>query len=292
MFLSESSALILLGKHIYVYPFRDLNRKKIMYFCRMNFVFYKYQGTGNDFIVIDNRTDFFPKEDPFFIEKLCDRKWGIGADGLLLLETHTTLDFRMVYFNADGKQSSMCGNGGRCLTHFAKYLNIIKDKTAFEAIDGIHTATIQENEVCLKMNDVRAIEVKNDFVFLDTGSPHHVCLCNEIENINVQKVGAQLRNQLYGSTGANINFVEQIDDNHFSVRTYERGVEAETLSCGTGATAVALAMYAIEKTSSQEIKVTTQGGLLKVTFEKRLNSYTNIYLIGPVSQVFKGEWSC
>lgn len=257
----------------------------------MSFSFYKYQGTGNDFIIIDNRTLFFDKTNTDFIKSCCDRKFGIGADGLILLENHPKLDFRMVYYNADGNESSMCGNGGRCIVHFAKYLGIIKKVATFEAIDGIHDAKVISNRVIsLKMNDVNTIEHKGDAIFLDTGSPHHVTLVDDLQNTDVYGLGKKLRHNLYGDAGANINFVAQQNDNTFGVRTYERGVENETLSCGTGVTAVALAMFEKGYTQHQKIVLETPGGTLKVSFAKTAKGYQNIYLTAEATLVFKGDW--
>ncbi len=256
----------------------------------MKAAFYKYHGTGNDFIIIDNCGNTFPKKDRDFIKKICHRHFGIGADGVILLEDHPTLDFSMVYFNADGGLGSMCGNGGRCLVHFAKWLGIILDKATFEATDGEHQATIDENGIIsLKMKDVFKIETHKEYTFLNTGSPHHVAFYEDLENCDVKKVGSKLRNELYGNEGANINFVKQISSDFFSVRTYERGVEAETLSCGTGVTAVALTMHHSGITKSNKIALKTRGGDLTVIFEKTDSGYENIYLIGPAVQVFKGE---
>ena len=256
----------------------------------MEFTFYKYQGTGNDFVLIDNREERFPKENTDLVSKICNRRFGIGADGLMLLENHPTADFRMVYFNSDGKLSSMCGNGGRCMVHFAKHLGMISEKTTFEAVDGIHEATIKKNWVSLKMADVKEIIVSEDFSFLDTGSPHHVEMVTELKNFDVFSKGKDIRNEIYGEEGANVNFVEQIEDANFSVRTYERGVEDETLSCGTGVTAVALAMFETGKTQKNRITLNTPGGQLLVRFEKESDGYKNIFLEGPAVQVFKGIW--
>lgn len=258
----------------------------------MTFQFSKYQGTGNDFVIIDNRDQLFPKKDTKLVHRLCDRKFGIGADGLILLEEHPSLDFRMVYYNADGNESSMCGNGGRCVVAFAKALNIISNTTSFEAIDGLHHATIDvEGQVHLQMKDVGVIDHSDDYSFLDTGSPHHVTLIDEISKVNIKKEGAAIRySELYGETGANINFVNHKGDNTFEVRTYERGVEDETLSCGTGVTAVALAMYDKGLASKKEINLIVEGGELKVTFQKNGLWYHNIYLIGPATLVFKGTF--
>ncbi|RFN60094.1 diaminopimelate epimerase [Marixanthomonas ophiurae] len=256
----------------------------------MKFQFFKYQGTGNDFVLIDNRQSILSKNDTKLIARLCDRKFGIGADGLILLENHATVDFKMVYFNADGKESSMCGNGGRCIVHFANYLGIIESSTKFEAIDGMHTASIENDTVSLKMNDVSEIEINDKYLFLNTGSPHHVELVDNISIFDVFSEGRKLRNETYGEEGANINFVEQLSENTFSVRTYERGVEDETLSCGTGVTAVAIAMHKKELTKSDSVQLKTPGGKLIVTFENNKDGYTNVHLQGPAIKVFKGEW--
>ncbi|PVW16511.1 diaminopimelate epimerase [Marixanthomonas spongiae] len=256
----------------------------------MKFQFYKYQGTGNDFVLIDNRHDTFCKNDTKLIAQLCSRKFGIGADGLILLENHPEADFKMVYYNADGNESSMCGNGGRCIAHFANHLGIVEKTAEFEAIDGRHTAEIEAGMVSLKMSDVSEIEMNRNHLFLNTGSPHHVQLVETVSAFDVFSEGRKLRNELYGKEGANINFVQQISENTFSVRTYERGVEDETLSCGTGVTAVAIAMHKKGLTKHSTVHLNTPGGTLTVTFEKIENRYTNVQLQGPATLVFKGEW--
>lgn len=256
------------------------------------FTFYKYQGSGNDFVILDNRENFFPKQDTALIAKICHRRFGVGADGLILLEKSAEVDFTMVYYNSDGNLSSMCGNGGRCITHFAKFLGIISEKTEFDAVDGKHHATIKNNTVKLKMNDVSEIIALDNYSFLNTGSPHHVQLVKSIEDFNVFSEGRKIRNDIYGVEGSNVNFVEKISEDTFSVRTYERGVEDETLSCGTGVTAVALAMFEKGETKSSSVSLSTPGGLLKVHFEKNNTQYINIYLEGPAEQVFKGRWQC
>jgi diaminopimelate epimerase len=259
-------------------------------FAQMKLPFYKYQGTGNDFVMIDNRQQTFNKNNTNLVAKLCDRKFGIGADGLILLEAHPTANFTMIYYNADGNLSSMCGNGGRCITHFAKHLGIIENKATFEAIDGMHQATIEGEIVSLKMNDVANIEAFNTYTYLDTGSPHHVQLVAHLDTFDVFNTGRAIRNDMYGKEGANVNFVEAVANDIFSVRTYERGVEDETLSCGTGVTAVALALYETGKTSANKITIKTPGGELIISFEKTDQGYKNIYLIGPATQVFQGAW--
>lgn len=258
----------------------------------MTFTFHKYQGTGNDFVIIDNRSQFFSKTDTHLIEKLCDRKFGVGGDGLILLEEHPSVDFRMIYFNADGHESSMCGNGGRCMVAFAKALGIIQMETTFEAIDGMHEAQIEDGIVHLKMQDVQDIKTTSNYAFLDTGSPHHVTLRSDLKDLDVKVEGAAIRfSNLYGEAGCNINFVHQLDSSTFAVRTYERGVEDETLSCGTGVTAVALAMHKQEKTMATEIALHVEGGQLQVRFRSAEMGYEDIYLVGPAQWVFKGEWT-
>src|SRR5690606_29517659 len=262
-----------------------------LYLCAsMEFTFYKYQGTGNDFVIIDNRGAFFPKENTELVAKMCYRRFGVGAGGLLLLENHSSADFKMVYFNSDGNLSSMCGNGGRCISHFAKFLGIISEKATFEAVDGMHEATVENDWISLKMNDVEKVEVFKNHVFLNTGSPHHVEMVFELQDFDVFSNGRNIRNKIYGKEGANVNFVAQNDDAIFSVRTYERGVEDETLSCGTGVTAVAIAMFEMDKTSENKVILKTPGGQLQVRFEKTDSGYKNVYLEGPATQVFKGVW--
>jgi diaminopimelate epimerase len=257
----------------------------------MQIEFFKYHGTGNDFVMIDNRSNFFPKENTKLIEHLCDRRFGIGGDGLILLENDSDTDFKMVYYNSDGNQSSMCGNGGRCLAAFAKKLNVINNSCTFIATDGLHHATISESgQVSLQMIDVSNMKINPEYTFLNTGSPHHVQMVEDLENYNIKENGAKIRyGELYGATGSNINFVKQINANTFSLRTYERGVEDETLSCGTGATAVAIAMNATGKTNATSINLNVEGGKLEVTFDKVDNNYSNVFLKGPAEFVFKGE---
>jgi len=257
----------------------------------MEINFDKYEGTGNDFVMIDNRNDFFPKSEVKLIAHLCDRRFGIGADGLILLENDPESDFKMVYYNSDGNQSTMCGNGGRCLVAFAKKLNIINDSATFMAIDGQHYATISDDAiVSLQMKDVDSVNNEPNYTFLDTGSPHHVEVVSAISNLDIKSQGAAIRySSLYGSAGANVNFVEQISEATFSIRTYERGVEDETLSCGTGATAVAIAMNYIGKTNSNTIKINVQGGKLEVSFDKKDSHYSNVFLKGPATFVFQGK---
>ena len=259
----------------------------------MKHTFYKYQGTGNDFIIIDNRLKLFDKNNTKLIEELCDRRFGIGADGLILLEDHNVANFKMIYFNSDGNESTMCGNGGRCIVAFAKYLGIIENKALFEAIDGLHDALIEEDLIHLKMQDVVNVEANQNFVVLDTGSPHYVCLKSKVNDVDVKTEGAKVRySNPFTKSGINVNFVEKINDNYFAVRTYERGVEDETLSCGTGVTAVALAMHYIGETEKNHIKLKTKGGKLQIKYNQENERYNDIWLIGPATFVYKGEIEC
>lgn len=262
----------------------------------MQLSFYKYQGTGNDFVMIDNRQSVLSKNNTKLIQRLCDRKFGVGADGLILLEDseNSEEDFKMVYFNADGNESSMCGNGGRCIVAFANFLGIVKEKAAFSAIDGYHEAITQKGVVSLKMTDVSKIEENDSFLFLDTGSPHHVQFIDDVAVLDLKREGAAIRySDPYKSRGGtNVNFVEVSEKGHLKVRTYERGVEDETLSCGTGVTAVALAAHVTGRVSSQEIQLKTPGGDLSVSFEKAGGGYKNIWLTGPAEQVFEGTILC
>ncbi|MGC9374240.1 MAG: diaminopimelate epimerase [Bacteroidales bacterium] len=257
----------------------------------MKFTFSKYQGTGNDFIIIDNRNNSvnLTKKQ---IAHLCNRRFGVGADGLMFLEKHPTLDFNMRYFNADGNEGSMCGNGGRCLVAFAKSLAIIDKETTFNTIDGTHRAFIkQKNIVSLQMQDVKEILKMNGNYFVDTGSPHYVIFSKNIAAIDVYTEGKKIReSKRFASKGTNVNFVE-INNNHLLVRTYERGVEDETLSCGTGVTAAAVCTSAKLNTDKNSFDINTRGGNLNVSFQKnRNNSFTDIWLTGPAQFVFKGEY--
>lgn len=251
--------------------------------------FYKYQGTGNDFVMIDNRQKVISKSDKKLISFLCDRRFGIGADGVILLENSKVSDFKMVYFNADGQEGSMCGNGGRCIVSFAKHLNLIDTSTTFEAVDGVHYATINGKVVSLQMHNVSEIKQTNAYVFLDTGSPHHVQFEVNITDFDIKNIGRNIRNDIYGVAGANVNFVKKVDESTFKMRTYERGVEDETLACGTGATAVAIAMNFLNETSDTDIKLLVEGGELKVSFKVSNGMYSDVFLTGKTEQVFKGE---
>lgn len=256
----------------------------------MQIQFYKYQGTGNDFVMIDNRTNTFPKNNTKLIEFLCDRRFGIGGDGLILLENHEKYDFTMVYYNSDGSTSTMCGNGGRCLVAFAKQLGIIDKEAHFEASDGYHFAKFEDNLIALQMIDVTEVKHFNTHDFVYTGSPHHVLLVSDLKDFDVKNTGKKLRySDLYDASGCNINFVEQENTDTFSVRTYERGVEDETLSCGTGATGVAIAMHATRKTEANRIHINVLGGKLTISFVLENDVYKNVFLTGPAELVFAGS---
>lgn len=257
----------------------------------MQIKFHKYQGTGNDFILIDNRHNNIELSTEQ-IAQLCDRRFGIGADGLMLLELEPGFDFRMVYFNADGNQSSMCGNGGRCITAYAKLLGMIQNSARFLAIDGVHEALIAaDGTVSLKMQEVKQIETGNDYFYLNTGSPHYVKAVEDLAHYNVFEEGKKIRyNERFAEEGTNVNFIEKTEDTLF-VRTYERGVEDETFSCGTGVTAAALvaALTGIS-TGKNNCLIKTLGGDLEVTFEKVLDrNFYNIWLKGPAVMVFEGS---
>jgi diaminopimelate epimerase len=260
---------------------------------KMQVEFHKYQGTGNDFVMIDDRQGTFPKDNHTLVALLCSRRFGVGGDGLILLENDLDSDFKMTYYNSDGSQSTMCGNGGRCLVAFAKKLKLISNSATFKAIDGMHHATVDKDGiVSLQMIDVARIKIEADYCFLDTGSPHHVQVVDDLENYNVKKQGAVIRySELYGKQGSNINFVKKIDASTFALRTYERGVEDETLACGTGATAVGIAMSATGQTDATSIDLNVLGGKLVVSFDKKDDHYTNVYLKGPAKFVFKGTIS-
>lgn len=254
--------------------------------------FYKYQGAGNDFVIIDNRNRVFPVIDRAkIIEKLCHRRFGIGADGVMLLEIAADADFKMLYFNADGNESSMCGNGGRCIVAFANDLGLIEHHCTFIAIDGYHKAVFHTPQnVELQMSDVTDIELGNNFAILDTGSPHYVKILPDQALVNVVEEGRQIRySARFKEKGINVNFVSQ-GLKKLNVLTYERGVEDETYACGTGVTAAVLAINEIQHHKSENlVQVAVKGGELKVRFKKTGNVYHDIWLIGPAVKVFEGE---
>lgn len=262
--------------------------------------FFKYQGAGNDFVMLDQRTDkVISRGQTEKIARLCDRRFGIGADGLILLQTLEGYDFEMVYFNADGRESTMCGNGGRCIAAFAHDLGIVGDTCHFTAIDGAHEARIsytpgkQEAWVELKMNDVQQVEIQDNTFILNTGSPHYVRFENALAAKDMVAEGRAVRySERFQKEGINVNLAEPDNGPGLNIRTYERGVEDETLACGTGVTAAAIAQYfqAGLKPGTHEIPVHARGGELAVRYTvDGAGHFTNIWLCGPAAFVFSGE---
>lgn len=256
----------------------------------MKLTFYKYHGAGNDFVIVDNRDLTFPADNIAYVEWLCGRRFGIGADGLMLLQNFNGYDFEMRYYNSDGREASMCGNGGRCIVAFAHKMGIIGSKTSFIAVDGLHDAIIEpDGDVNLRMSDVNFIETDGNEYFLDTGSPHFVRFLDTLEGVDILTEGRKVRySERFKEKGTNVNFVKQ-DGNKLTVFTYERGVEAETLACGTGITASALSAALRNGLSKGFYPVIAKGGNLSVSYEKTETGFTNIWLKGPATFVFKGE---
>lgn len=260
----------------------------------MQISFSKYQGTGNDFILIDNRNQNFPSNNISLIKKLCDRRFGIGCDGFMLLEDEDGFDFKMRYFNSDGKEGSMCGNGGRCIVAFAYHLGIIKTKTRFIAVDGEHFATISfDNEkliVSLKMQDVENIENGEDYFFLNTGSPHFTKFIDSHKDFDTYTEGKAIRyNQHFKEEGTNVNFISG-KNNQITVSTYERGVEDETFSCGTGVVASCISAKKYFNTKDNKFYVKTKGGDLEVSFDNQISGkFENIWLKAAATFVFEGK---
>ena len=259
----------------------------------MRFRFSKYQGAGNDFILVEDSKMVFPQEDQALIKKLCDRRFGVGADGLMLLQPSHERDFKMVYFNSDGLPGTMCGNGGRCLVAFAKDCGVI-DKCkhiVFEAVDGEHRAHIlRPGYVSLQMIDVENIVKKGAGYHVETGSTHHVEYVKNLVDKDVEMEGKTIRDSsMYAPHGCNVNFIEAGDNNHIHIRTYERGVEGETLACGTGSVASAIAHHYTGHVFDEYV-INALGGVLKVRFDFMDGVYKNVWLDGPATFVFKGEW--
>jgi len=254
--------------------------------------FVKYQGTGNDFILLDNRDSQYNGLTTEQIAALCHRRFGIGADGLMLLNTHSDFDFEMKYYNADGREGSMCGNGGRCIVKFAMHLGIVPSVYSFLAVDGPHEAEIDsDGTVSLKMINVNQIRKHGSDYILNTGSPHYIKIVPRVRDLDVFKKGRDIRySREFEKEGINVNFVEHLEEeDKISVRTYERGVENETYSCGTGVTAAALVCYHNEN-GFNEVEVITPGGKLSVEFDKvGENEFENIWLCGPAERVFSGQ---
>lgn len=257
----------------------------------MTIHFHKYQGTGNDFVILDNRDAKYDSLSNKQVKQLCDRHFGIGADGLMLLNKQDGYDFEMKYYNADGNESTMCGNGGRCLVKFAQHSGIERETYHFLATDGDHEATIDDNGwVNLKMKSVTGVTTTGKRFLLDTGSPHYVETTNDILKVDVYHKGHDIRHSReFEKEGVNVNFMQYLDDDTIYVRTYERGVEDETLSCGTGVTAAAL-VAAHNERGFNAINVKTPGGKLRVEFDKTdEDNFSNIWLCGPAEFVFAGQ---
>ncbi len=253
-----------------------------------NIPFDKYQGAGNDFIIIDDRGAGFVAGDADLIRRLCDRRFGVGADGLILVSNHDRADFEMKYFNADGRLGSMCGNGARCAAHFALKKGIAGPKPRFQAFDGIHEAEVSGDTVRLRMADVAGCRIIEGNYFIDTGSPHYVVFADALDDVDVDAEGRKLRGSpLFAPGGTNVNFVETAEDGLY-VRTFERGVEAETWACGTGVTAAAIASSLLGLSGKGPVGVRTRGGRLKVEFEIQADRITDIWLTGPATFVFEG----
>ena len=254
--------------------------------------FFKYQGTGNDFILVDNRSNSFSALSQDEIERICDRRFSIGADGLMMLNHKDGYDFEMKYFNSDGKPGSMCGNGGRCIVRFAYDLGIHKESYRFLASDGEHVAEIEtgSNIISLKMKDVPGYKEENGYYIVDTGSPHYVKFVDDVMKVDVVKEGTEIRySELFAKEGINVNFVQNKGGDEIIVRTYERGVEDETYSCGTGVTASALVCHHND-VGYNDVTVDTRGGNLVVKYDRSYdNKYTNIWLCGPAEKSFEGK---
>ena len=257
----------------------------------MQIQFYKYQGTGNDFVILDNRDGRYNDLTKDQVAFLCHRRFGIGADGLMLLNLKEGYDFQMIYYNADGRESTMCGNGGRCLTKFAADMGLTQTVYRFIAIDGVHEASINvDGTVALKMNDVKEIRKDGGNYVLNTGSPHYIALTNDVMELDVFKKGREIRySNEFKDEGINVNFVEQTEaPDKIIVRTYERGVEDETYSCGTGVTAAALVCHHND-VGFNRVEVQTKGGRLSVEYDKLDDAYTDVWLNGPAVKVFEGS---
>jgi diaminopimelate epimerase len=259
--------------------------------------FFKYQGAGNDFIIVDPAANASLKGQTEHIRLLCDRRFGIGADGFILWESseEQSEDFYMTYYNADGRESTLCGNGGRCIVAFAHEFQGQARQMNFSAIDGPHQAEVGARLdegglwVRLQMPDVPQITEVEGGLWLDTGSPHHIEMVSELQAYPVVEEGRRIRWESYGDSGSNVNFIEKDLQADFALRTYERGVEDETLACGTGVTAAALAMHYQGKSTKTKLQIQAQGGLLEVEFEPSGQGYKNIWLSGPATFVYKGE---
>lgn len=253
----------------------------------MEIPFFKYHGTGNDFVLVDNRERLLQGDEHAFFASICHRRFGIGADGVILLNLHPDYDFEMDYFNSDGQRSSMCGNGGRCIVQLAHDLDIVGEQARFLAVDGEHVATIGEGKVKLKMGLPHGYQqIADNDHWIHTGSPHYVrFIDSDLAAYDVVGIGRALRSAApWGQAGTNVNFVQVLAPDRVAVRTYERGVEDETWSCGTGVTAVAEVLKRIHPEAPYVIHLQTPGGNLVV----HLGDAQAPWLEGPARFVFKG----
>ena len=263
----------------------------------MNQKFYKYEAAGNDFVIFDNRQNLFDSKNLKLIRKICDRYSGVGSDGLILLEKHKNLDFEMIYFNSDGSQSGFCANGSRCITHFANYLKIIKNKAKFQASDGVHESAIDGQNVKVKMNDIKFNEIKSYkdskmTTFIDSGSPHIIFKTNNVNDLDISSETSQNKKKFAEySEGLNYNYWG-LDKNKITLRTFERGVDCETKSCGSGSVALAVLLRFNSINNSENILISMPGGDLQISLKDNDSSFHDIWLSGTVKQVFSGNLKC
>jgi diaminopimelate epimerase len=258
----------------------------------MKISFEKYHGCGNDFIIINNLSKTLPNLTKDIIKQLCNRKFGIGADGLIIVNESSEYPFKMTYYNSDGNISTMCGNGGRCVVHHCYSQKIVGENSDFIACDGVHSSVVNGNFVKISMNNVSEYKVVDENIFIDTGSPHLVIKKNKLNDIDIIPVSREIqKTKLFKNEGVNVNFLSIINENIVNLRTYERGVENETLSCGTGAVAAALSTSIFLKSKSQKVIVKTKGGDLIVDFKHDNNNFYDIYLSGEVEKVFSGIYN-
>jgi|TARA_B100001094_G_scaffold301698_1_gene328231 diaminopimelate epimerase len=255
----------------------------------MKINFSKFNGAGNDFIIIDNRNNSIDYNSSL-IKHICDRNFGIGGDGLILINESDLYDFEILHYTSDGQIGSLCGNGSRCAISFAYKNNIIGKKTVFEAFDGIHNAEIIDEELVKMEMKINSKIIENEYgTWLDTGSPHLIIEKENIDELDVNNLARKIRyNEYYKENGVNVNFIEKISDETFKIRTYERGVENETLACGTGSTASAICMNYLGNSDSNIITMKCRGGNLKVEFNSSDQTFTNISITGPAIKVFEG----
>ena len=263
----------------------------------MNQKFYKYEAAGNDFVIIDNRRNLFDSKNPKLIRKICDRNHGVGSDGLILLEKHKNLDFKMIYFNSDGSKSGFCANGSRCITHFANYLKIIENKSKFEASDGIHESIIDGLQIKVKMKDIKFNKIKSYkdskiTTFIDSGSPHIIFKTNNINDLDIFSETTLNKEKFTEySDGLNYNYWGYYK-NKVMLRTFERGVDCETKSCGSGSVALAVLLRFNSIVKSENILISMPGGDLKISLKENGSSFYDIWLSGAVKQVFSGNLKC